>query len=179
MGFSALVCNAPQHLLFSADKVGVGFRQQKGVWQPLAASQTLCLPHPWVGKIALLNLLLVTATGAPPHGREMRQFIFPAFSFVPRFRAKRAGSLVPQHLPQLVHTGLNLLGGAGTLPLPQSGHTAAHRRSRGGFLLLQEFCRPLAFCGQFQFHQLPPVKCVHCLPDGQDGVPRLDRSSRT
>ena len=51
MGFSALVCNAPQHLLFSADKVGAGFRPQKGVWLPLAASQTLCLPHPRVSKI--------------------------------------------------------------------------------------------------------------------------------
>ena len=67
-----------------AEKVGAGFRPQKGVWLPLAASQTLCLPHPWVGKIALLNLLLVTATGAPPHGGEMRQFIFPAFSFTSR-----------------------------------------------------------------------------------------------
>ena len=33
------------------EKVGAGFCPQKGVWQPLAASQTLCLPHPRVGKI--------------------------------------------------------------------------------------------------------------------------------
>ncbi|WP_204741463.1 hypothetical protein, partial [Intestinimonas butyriciproducens] len=33
-------------------KVGAGFCPQKGVWQPLAASQMLCLPHPRVGKIA-------------------------------------------------------------------------------------------------------------------------------
>ena len=32
-------------------KVGAGFCPQKGVWQPLAASQMLCLPHPRVGKI--------------------------------------------------------------------------------------------------------------------------------
>ena len=37
-------------------KVGAGFCPQKGVWQPLAASQMLCLPHPRVGKITSLPL---------------------------------------------------------------------------------------------------------------------------
>ena len=34
-----------------AGKVGAGLCSQKSVWQPLAASQTLCLPHPKVGKM--------------------------------------------------------------------------------------------------------------------------------
>ena len=37
-------------------KVGAGFCPQKGVWQPLAASQMLCLPHPRVGKIVSTRL---------------------------------------------------------------------------------------------------------------------------
>ena len=31
--------------------MGAGFCPQKCVWRPLAASQMLCLPRPWVGKI--------------------------------------------------------------------------------------------------------------------------------
>ena len=36
--------------------MGAGFCPQKGVWLPLAASQTLCLPHLWVGKIVSTRL---------------------------------------------------------------------------------------------------------------------------
>ena len=59
------------------------------------AKRSAC-PHPRVGKIALLNLLLVTATGAPPHGGEMRQFIFPACSFVPRKEPRMGKALSPK-----------------------------------------------------------------------------------
>ena len=36
--------------------MGAGFCPQKGVWLPLAASQTLCLPHLWVGHIQTVYL---------------------------------------------------------------------------------------------------------------------------
>ena len=57
------------------------------------------------------------------------------------------------------------LGGAGSLPLPQSGYTAAHRRSRGAFLLPQEFRHTLALCSQLQFLQLAVVVLVDHLLD--------------
>ena len=36
-------------------EVGAGYCPQKSVWLPLAASQTLCLPHPKVGKQSWCN----------------------------------------------------------------------------------------------------------------------------
>ena len=64
-----------------AEKVGAGFCPQKGVWRPLAASQTLCLPHPRVGKIALPDRLLLTATDALPHCGKTQHFYFICFFY--------------------------------------------------------------------------------------------------
>ena len=80
-GFLFLVCKGTAAFSFSADKVGPGFRPQKGVWQPLAASQTLCLPHPRVGKIALPDRLLLTATDALPHCGKTQHFYFICFFY--------------------------------------------------------------------------------------------------
>ena len=44
--------NLEARLAVGQREVGAGFCPQKGVWQPLAASQTLCLPHLRVGKTA-------------------------------------------------------------------------------------------------------------------------------
>ena len=60
-----------------AEKVGAGFCPQKGVWQPLAASQTLCLPHPWVGKTAFPGRASTGGTSALRTARRCGM-VFPA-----------------------------------------------------------------------------------------------------
>ena len=84
-----------------AEKVGAGFCPQKGVWRPLAASQTLCLPHPWVGKIASpplpASIRTVGRCGVAFHA----QFSPPRFSSVwaplSPFRRARLSAPRPLH----------------------------------------------------------------------------------
>ena len=63
--------------------------------------------------------------------------------------------------------------GAGTLPLPQSGYTGAHRRSRSAFLLSQEVCHTLALCSQLQFLQLAVVILIYHLLDRPEGEQQI------
>ena len=52
---------------------------------------------------------------------------------------------------------------------PEGSHTAAHRRSRGAFLLQQEVHHTLALCSQLQFLQLAVVVLVDHLLDRPEG----------
>ncbi len=72
---------------------------------------------------------------------------FPCFSFRPPQRAQEGESSLSKEREQRPKSGPYPMGGAGTLPLPQSGHTVAHRRSRWAFPRPQEFRHSLAFCG--------------------------------
>ena len=73
-----------------------------------------------------------TAGGSDRPGAIKAPGLSPAFSFAPRFRSKRAGSLVPQCLPQPAHTGLNLLGGAGdSAPPSRRPHSGPQAVTRG------------------------------------------------
>lgn len=103
-----------------AEKVGAGFRPQKGVWQPLAASQTLCLPHLWVGKIALRP---VATNGPRWHSALRGDAVILCF---PLFRSP------PAELSPAPQIRFKTAGREGTLSLPQSRHTAVHRRSQKG-----------------------------------------------
>lgn len=118
-------------------KVGAGASPQNAFGCQQQAKRSACPTRGWV-KSASPVMRVATSQALSALRGDMEFEGYPAFLFVPRFRSKRTGSLAPQCLPQPAHTGLNLLGGAGTLPLPQSGHTAAHRRSRGVFPIFQE-----------------------------------------
>ena len=61
----------------SGRKSGRGLLPEKGVWQPLAASQTLCLPHPWVGKTAFPGRASTGGTSALRTARRCGM-VFPA-----------------------------------------------------------------------------------------------------
>ena len=110
-------------------KVGAGFCPQKGVWQLLAVSQMLCLPHPRVGKIVSSPLSASIRTA----GRC--SVVSPAFLFIPR-KAVRG-----RHMPRIGispkrrDSGPNPAcirrEGQGTLPLPKGGHTAPHTAKQG------------------------------------------------
>ena len=99
-------------------KVGAGFCPQKGVWQPLAASQMLCLPHPRVGKIV-----------SPPLSVSIRTAgrcgtVSPAF-----FRHPIASQCQWQTRGE---TAVKPCRVGTTLPCPERGHTAAYRGKRRG-----------------------------------------------
>ena len=68
------------------------------------------------------------------------------FSFRPSVCRKPCAATPPSAGPHRPEPA----GRCEALPLPQSGHTAAHRRSRGAFLLPQEFCYTLALHCQLQ-----------------------------
>ena len=64
-GFLFLVCKGTQHFL-SLQIKWVRASARKSCRLPLAASQALCLPHPWVGKIVpTLLLITIQATSSP------------------------------------------------------------------------------------------------------------------
>ena len=88
---------------------------------------------------------------------------FPCFSFRPPQRAQEGESSLSKEREQRPKSGPYPMGGAGTLPLPQSGHTAAHRRSRGVSLLLQEFRHSLVFRCPLQFVYLPSIERIRRL----------------
>ena len=74
-------------------KVGAGFCPQKGVWQPLAASQTLCLPHPRVGKIRSPAVQVLAAQALSALRGDVVWF-FPHF-FRPSISPSSAGQIAP------------------------------------------------------------------------------------
>ena len=77
-----------------------------------------------------------TAGGSDRPGAIKAPGLYPAFSFVPRFCAKRAGSLVPQRLPQPSHTGLKPAGrGRDSAPPAIGAHSGPQAVTRG-FLAL-------------------------------------------
>ena len=92
----------------------------KGVWQPLAASQTLCYPHLWVGKIALRP---VATNGPRWHSALRGDAVILCF---PLFRSP------PAELSPAPQIRFKTRWKGGTLSLPQSRHTAGstggHRR---------------------------------------------------
>ena len=101
-------------------KSGCGLLPAKGVWQSLAASQTLCLSHLWVGKIALRP---VATNGPRWHSALRGDAVILCF---PLFRSP------PAELSPAPQIRFKTAGREGTLSLPQSRHTAVHRRSTGG-----------------------------------------------
>ena len=80
---------------------GCGLLPAKSVWLPVA-SQTLCLPHPRVGKISFPGHAGNGATGALPTGETILG-CDPAFSFVLRKRGRRRETV----RTDLLHNGGN------------------------------------------------------------------------
>ena len=103
-----------------AEKVGAGFRPQKGVWLPLAASQTLCLPHPWVGKIALRP---VAADGPRWCSAQRREAAFLFYLFLLSFSTETSKSCQNR----LVSAGR----GTGSAPPAIAAHSGAQAVMRG------------------------------------------------
>lgn len=99
-------------------KVGAGFCPQKGVWQPLAASQVLCLPHPRVGKIVSSRLSDSIRTAGRCGTVSSAFFRYPIAS--------------PYQWQTRGETAVKPCRVGTTLPCPERSHTAAYRGKQRG-----------------------------------------------
>ena len=102
-----------------AEKVGAGFRPQKGVWQPLAASQTLCLPHPRVGKIRSPAVQVLAAQALSALRGDVVWF-FPHF-----FRPSISPGNGPAPGTRPPHAPVPLRRGYGCHPVSREAHRSA------------------------------------------------------
>lgn len=123
----------------SGRKSGCGRQPAKSVWLP-AVSQTLCLPHPWVGKTAFPGRASTGGTSALRTARRCGM-VFPAL-FRPSISPSSAGQIAPGlwHKPvadgnqgngpapgtRPPHAPVPLHRGYGAILSP-GRHTGAHR----------------------------------------------------
>ena len=113
---------------------GCGLLPAEGVWRPLAASQTLCLPHPRVGKMPRGRR---GRTGAVAVGAAADSFLFASSSArkpAPHRRDLHGWGPDPAPTRKAAHRACTWLTGAarlaGRCAAPFGPHLAAHSGSQ-------------------------------------------------